>query len=202
MADPRPCLHFWFEFASTYSYLSAMRIARLAQHKGIRLRWRPFLLGPIFADQGLSDSPFNIFPAKGRYMWRDLERRAALQGLAPIHRPESFPQNGLLAARVATIGADQDWGPEFVRGVYSAQFAGGKDISDPTVLAEILQGIGQPVALLEQAREDPNIKDQLRQTTDQARSLGLFGAPSFTTPDDELFWGDDRLEDALDWAVR
>ncbi|MGH1356018.1 MAG: 2-hydroxychromene-2-carboxylate isomerase [Thalassovita sp.] len=202
MADQLPKIGFWFEFASTYSYLSAMRIQRMATTAGIGVAWHPFLLGPIFAAQGWNDSPFNIYPAKGRYMWRDLARRASQQGLPPIQRPAHFPQNGLLAARIATIGASQMWGPDFVRGVFAAQFAKGADIGEPDVLTSVLNDIGQPLSLLDQARSDPSIKDQLRQTTDQAQTLGLFGAPSFTTQDKELFWGDDRLEDALAWAKR
>jgi 2-hydroxychromene-2-carboxylate isomerase len=202
MTTQRPEITFWFEFASTYSYLSAMRIQGVTTRAGVRVVWRPFLLGPVFAAQGMNDSPFNIYPIKGRYMWRDLERRAAQQGLPAIRRPEQFPQNGLLAARIATIGASQDWGPDFVRGVYTAQFAEGATISDPVILARILQDVGQSAGLLDQARTDPTVKNQLRQTTEAAQQMGLFGAPSFTTPDGELFWGDDRLEDALDWALR
>src|SRR5262245_24506012 len=67
-------LEFWFEFASTYSYLAAERIEPLASKAGVRLAWRPFLLGPIFRAQGWNDSPFNVYPLKGRYMWRDMER--------------------------------------------------------------------------------------------------------------------------------
>jgi 2-hydroxychromene-2-carboxylate isomerase len=92
-ADEMPVAEFWYEFASTYSYPAAMRVAGLAKARRVALAWRPFLLGPIFAAQGWRDSPFNIYPAKGRYMWRDLD---AL-GL-PLKRPEPFPQNSLLAA--------------------------------------------------------------------------------------------------------
>ncbi len=73
-----PTLDFWFDFASTYSYPAAMRIGPLAAAAGVSLRWRPFLLGPIFKDQGWETSPFNLYPAKGRYMWRDLERICAV----------------------------------------------------------------------------------------------------------------------------
>src|SRR5262249_28725079 len=99
-AMPAPTLDFWFEFASTYSYPAAMRIAQLAQARGVTLRWRPFVLGPIFKAQGWTTSPFNIYAEKGRYMWRDLERICAALAL-PFTRPEPFPQNTLLAARVA-----------------------------------------------------------------------------------------------------
>ena len=95
---------FWYDFASTYSYLSAMRIARLCEEAGVALRWRPFLLGPVFAAQGWTTSPFNIYPAKGRHMWRDMARLAHLNGLAPIRTEGDFPQHSVLAARVAGKG--------------------------------------------------------------------------------------------------
>jgi 2-hydroxychromene-2-carboxylate isomerase len=91
---------FWFEFGSTYSYPAAMRIESLASERHVAVSWRSFLLGPIFGDQGWNDSPFNIYPAKGRYMWRDLERVCDTLDL-PFRRPSEFPRNGLLAARVA-----------------------------------------------------------------------------------------------------
>ena len=71
----RPVLDFWYEFASPYSCLSALRIEELADEAGVTLRWRPFLLGPIFAAQGWNTSPFALYPSKGRYMWRDTARR-------------------------------------------------------------------------------------------------------------------------------
>ncbi|MEM1302934.1 MAG: 2-hydroxychromene-2-carboxylate isomerase [Pseudomonadota bacterium] len=197
-----PKLTFYFEFASTYSYLTASRIADAAALSGVEVVWRPFLLGPIFAAQGMTTSPFNIFPTKGAYMWRDLGRRAALLGLPPITRPNPFPQNGLLAARVATIGRDEPWGPAFVRGVYAAQFARGKQISDHTTLVQILTEIGLDAShILHLASTDQTVKDTLRRTTEEAQAMGIFGAPSFVTEDGELFWGDDRLEDSLAWAM-
>ena len=93
-------LEFWFEFASTYSYPAAMRVEAEAHARGIEVAWRPFLLGPIFAQQGWQDSPFNLYPAKGAYMWRDLERICESLGL-PMRHPSVFPRNGLHAARVA-----------------------------------------------------------------------------------------------------
>ena len=152
-------LEFWFEFASSYSYLSVMRIEPLARAAGVTLQWRPFLLGPVFLSLGWNDSPFNIYPPKGRYMWRDLARLASRYGL-PLKVPSRFPRNGLLAARVALAGADEAWMPAFCRAVMRANFAEDQEIAE----------------------------------------IGLFGAPSFVTPDGELFWGNDRLEDALEWV--
>jgi 2-hydroxychromene-2-carboxylate isomerase len=114
----RATLEFWYEFASTYSYLSAMRIEALAEAADVELRWRPFLLGPIFAAQGWTNSPFNLYPAKGRNMWRDLDREAARLGLPRVTRPNPFPQNSLSAVRVATYGADQDWLVPFSKAVF------------------------------------------------------------------------------------
>jgi 2-hydroxychromene-2-carboxylate isomerase len=98
-----PTLDFWFEFSSTYSYPAALRIGALAAEAGVEVRLRPFLLGPIFQAHGWNTSPFILYPAKGRHMWRDLERICAELSL-PFRRPEHFPQSGLLAARVALIG--------------------------------------------------------------------------------------------------
>jgi 2-hydroxychromene-2-carboxylate isomerase len=192
-------VEFWFEFASSYSYPAALRIERLTREAGVALSWRPFLLGPLFAAQGWNDSPFNLYPAKGRYMWRDLERVCAREGL-PLRRPSAFPRSGLLAARVALVGAEEDWGPDFVRAVYTANFADDLDIADPAVLDTILERLHQPAAEIRARALSPENKERLRQQTERASALGLFGAPSFTV-EGELFWGNDRLEAALDWAA-
>ena len=196
---PLPVLDFWFDFASTYSYLAAMRIGPLAQKAEVRVRFRPFLLGPIFKTQGWSTSPFNLYPAKGRHMWRDLERSCAELQLT-FRRPDPFPQNSLLAARVALVGLDQPWGEAFCRAIFRAQFADGRRIDDPAAIGDILAGLKlDPKPALTAAQSDA-IKARLRTQTEEAQRLGVFGAPSFTTADGELFWGNDRLEPALRWA--
>ncbi|MCV2882665.1 2-hydroxychromene-2-carboxylate isomerase [Actibacterium sp. XHP0104] len=192
-----PTLDFWFEFASTYSYLSAMRIDDIAAQHGVAVRWRPFLLGPIFAAQGWDTSPFNIYPAKGRYMWRDMERICAERGLA-FARPDPFPQNGLMAARIALAAGTAM--PAFCHAVYQAQFAQGADISDTAVLADCLTTAGLPHDLIQRAGT-PEVKTALRAQTEEAMRIGLFGAPSFVSGA-EVFWGDDRLEQAMAWALR
>lgn len=197
----RPTLDFWFEFASTYSYPAAMRIAPLAEASGVTVRWRPFLLGPIFKAQGWDNSPFNLYPAKGRYMWRDLARTCDALAI-PFTQPARFPQNALLAARVAIAALAQDWGENFCRAVYACEFGEGHDIGEPATIAAALEGLGQDAdAVMQQAQADA-IKGALRAQTEQAQRLGIFGAPSFMTADGELFWGNDRLETALIWAKR
>jgi len=196
-ADQR--LEFWYEFASTYSYLSAMRIEPLAKAAGVTVIWKPLLLGPIFRAQGWDTSPFNLYPAKGKYMVRDMERLAAARGLS-FKLPSPFPQNSLRAARLALIGHGEDWGVAFARAIYEAEFADGANISDWRVLAAILQRLGlEPGALFARSETADN-KQRLRQQTEEARELGIFGAPSFIAGG-ELFWGDDRLEQALEAAA-
>jgi len=195
-------IEFWYEFGSTYSYPAAMRIERLAQAAGVAVAWRPFLLGPLMHEQqGLNDSPFNAFPVKGDYMWRDLQRICDQEGLPLVH-PSQFPRNGLLAARVAIVGLEDGWTPAFSRAVYQANFVDDHDISQAEVLAPLIASVGaSPDQVLAAARTDP-VKTRLKDHVRQARERGLFGAPSFVTADGELFWGNDRLEQALDWAVR
>lgn len=190
---------FWYDFASSYSYPAAMRIEGLAAERGVALAWRPFLLGPLFAGQGWRDSPFNLFPAKGRYMWRDLERICGALEL-PLQRPETFPQNSLLAARIA-LALDDALRPAFSRAVYRAEFGHGQPIDAPATLIPLLAEIGSaPDTLLARAVEDAN-KAALKAQTARAIALGLPGAPCLTTAGGEVFWGNDRLEQGLDWAL-
>ncbi len=196
----RKRLEFWYEFASTYSYLSAMRIDDLAAHHGVEVVWRPFLLGPIFKAQGWNTSPFNIYPAKGRHMRRDLERITKARGL-PFQMPQPFPQMSLYAARLAFAGESEGWTPAFSRAVFRAEFGMGADISSRDVLAGLLESIGLKPAPYFDRIERPAIKDGLKARTEEAQRRGIFGAPSFITEGGELFWGDDRLRQALRWAA-
>jgi 2-hydroxychromene-2-carboxylate isomerase len=194
-------LDFWFDFASTYSYPAALRIRALADATGVAVNFRPFLLGPVFKAQGWTTSPFNLYPAKGGYMWRDLERTCADLSL-PFLRPDPFPQNSLLAARVALVGLRQLWGEEFCMEVFRVQFGEGQRIDDATAITKILKRLdmaAEPV--LAAALSDDN-KVRLRSETDEAVRRGIFGAPTFITADGEVFWGNDRLERALRWAQK
>jgi len=193
-------LQFWYDFASTYSYLAAARIETLAEVADVTVEWQPFLLGPLFAAQGWRDSPFNLYPVKGEYMWRDLGRACDELGL-PLKRSSVFPRNGLLAARVGLVAAEEGWCPAFTRAVFHENFAQDRDIASPEVIGGIVEALGQPgAATLARAASD-EIKGRLRQVSENAAKRGLFGAPSFLVGD-ELFWGNDRLEQALRWAKR
>lgn len=186
---------FWFEFASTYSYLSVSRIEGLAKEEGIVIEWKPFLLGPIFRSQGWKTSPFNIYKAKGDYMWRDMERLCEMYEI-PFKKPSRFPRNGLLAARFALAFEGESWCPEFIRRVFRANFAEDKEIADEEVITSILQSLELDVhSVIEQAKSQEN-KDKLRHQTQISIEKGIFGAPTFVIGK-EIFWGNDRLEDAF-----
>jgi 2-hydroxychromene-2-carboxylate isomerase len=191
-------IEFWFEFASSYSYPAAERVGALCADAGVELRFRPFLLGPIFAAQGWRDSPFNIYPAKGRYMWRDLERICQARGL-PFRRPARFPQNGLNAARIAFVAQDEPWVGDFVRAVYRANYVLGEDIAEPQIIEQVLSRLGRDAETVIASSKAAAAKEAFRLQNERAVALGIFGAPSFVV-DGELFWGDDRLEQAIAWA--
>jgi 2-hydroxychromene-2-carboxylate isomerase len=192
-------LEIWFEYGSTYSHVAAQRIEAEAARAGVALAWRVFLLGPIFRRQGWNDSPFNLYPAKGAYMWRDMERLCAKHGI-PFRKPSQFPRNGLLPARVTLAAEEEPWIGRFVRAVYLGNFAEDADISDPKRLRGWLESAGcaDPGRWLERAG-CAEIKDRLRARTDDAIARGIFGAPTFAVGG-EIFWGNDRMEDALAWS--
>jgi 2-hydroxychromene-2-carboxylate isomerase len=191
-------LEFWYEFASPYSYIAAERIERLAA--GIAVQWRPFVIGPILKLRPHNPSPTqDAPPAQKKYRQRDVERLCVLENLT-LNWPSTYPRNGLLAARVAQI-ADPSWRPAFSRAVYHANFVEDREISDPAVIAGILTGLGQEIdAVMEAALSAAN-KAALAAAVDEAIAKGIFGAPSFVV-DGELFWGNDRLEQAIAWARR
>jgi 2-hydroxychromene-2-carboxylate isomerase len=197
----RPILDFWFDLASTYSYLAAMRIGTAAERADVEVHWRPFLLGPIFKAQGWGTSPFNIYEAKGRYMWRDMKRLARAQGLGLV-RPQPFPQSSLLAARAALTEAVAARQAGFCREVLLAEFAKGLPISEPAILTDIAAKLGlDGEAMLAEAAL-PAVKERLKAETAEAMALGIFGAPCFVAPDGELFWGNDRLDQAIAWVTQ
>jgi 2-hydroxychromene-2-carboxylate isomerase len=195
-----PKIDFWYDYSSTYSYLAASRIEPLAKAAGVAVHWRPFLLGPVFKVVGLNGSPAEVFPIKGRYAWRDMERLTMRLGLPKFKLPEPFPTNSLLAARTALVLSDSDR-PAFSRAVYQAEFGDGREIGDRALIAEILKRLGHDGEAVLAATGEQSTKDKLRGQTEEAIRLGMFGAPTFVTDDGEMFWGNDRLEQSLEWAA-
>lgn len=191
-------LDFYFFIGSTYSYLSVNRAAALARARGVMLDWRPFSLRTLMREQ--RNVPFADKPAKQRYMWRDLERRAARFGV-PFDGAPPYPIDpDERANRVATLAAREGWCPAFAQAAFRTWFLGEQDPGEPGALRTILEALGQDADRCLAMADSDSIRDDYTAQTDRARELGIFGSPSFAHGA-EIFWGDDRLEDALDWAL-
>ncbi len=192
-----PQLDFWYAIGSTYAYLTIMRINDLAEQGGVRVRWRPFDVRAIMTEQ--NNIPFRDKPLKAAYMWRDIERRAEKYGLR-TRLPAPYPIDNLpLANQVAILAMREGWGIHYTMETYRIWFQDGLPPGeDPNLSEAIFRCDRDPMAVIERART-PEYAAALAAETDAARAAGLFGAPTFTV-DGELFWGDDRLEDALNWA--
>jgi len=192
-------IDFWFSIGSTYTYLSVMRIDEVARQAGLTFRWRPFDVRTIMVE--MNNIPFHTKPVKLRYMWRDVERRAALFGF-PWSGIPPYPIKHLsLVNRVALSATDEDWCADYVKAAYQSWFTGGQDPSVEPTLSDNLRAIGQnPDTVIARATSG-EAKAALEAATSTARALGIFGSPTFVA-NGELFWGDDRLEDAIGWHNR
>lgn len=188
-------LQFWFEFASTYSYPAAMRVEDACRDAGVTLEWRCFLLGPVFAGLGMAQSPFLLNPVKGAYMWQDMARICAAQGLV-FRKPSVFPRGSLIAARVVIAHPSEPWTGAFVRATYRANFAEDRDIGAPETIAALLEELDLAPAPILAAAQTSQAKAKLRAQTEDARALGVFGAPTAMVGS-EPFWGNDRLDMAI-----
>ena len=194
----RQTIEFWFDLGSNYSYLTAMRIEALASACEVDVAWKPFLLGPIFQSFGWESSPFVLQKQKGAYTWKDMERQAHKYGVA-WKKPSTFPRRAILPTRVALVGRNEKWIGDFVRATMARNFVEDKDLDTEDAVREVLSSINLNADLvIAQAQSDEN-KQRLRRATESAASLGIFGAPMFFVGD-EMFWGNDRLEDALAYA--
>jgi 2-hydroxychromene-2-carboxylate isomerase len=194
-----PQMDFFFNFGSTYSYLTITRLQDEAARVGVRVRWRPFNVRQLFVEQ--SNIPFpKEKAAKVRYMWRDIERRAQRFGLAWNGVPPYPVDKTGLANRVGVIAGNEGWGPAFARAAYGTWFIDHLDFGKPDVLAPLLSSLGQDASAVIERADSEAGKAAFEAETDVARALGIFGAPTFAVGP-EIFWGHDRMEDALLWAV-
>ncbi|MCY7294855.1 2-hydroxychromene-2-carboxylate isomerase [Alteromonas sp. a30] len=192
----KPTLEFWYEFSSPYCYLTAKRIAELANEKGFVVDWKPFLLGAVFKAEN-RDAPVSI-PAKAKYMRRDMLRKSKNLGY-PYKWPDTFPTFALVPARIGTAIHGEPWEADFIKGIFELYFEQGVDISgkDPAPIQALLERLGAPVAEIFAKLEQAEFKDALKQNTDKAIEIGIFGAPMFFAKG-EMFWGDESLEEAVD----
>ena len=189
-------IDFWFTMGSTYSYLSVMRLGEIEAKLGIKFRWRPF--ANIGALTGATQVPFPQMASKTRYMWRDLERRAAKYGI-PLRLPISYPISNSKATNcVALLGMREGWGQQFVKASYRRWFLHGEENGGEPNMRAALAECGQDFDRVVRQAQMDTAKHDLEKETDEARTIGVFGSPTFVVGG-ELFWGDDRLEDAINW---
>jgi 2-hydroxychromene-2-carboxylate isomerase len=190
-------IDFWFSIGSTYSYLTVMRLPDLEKALEVKFRWRPFNVRHVMIVQ--NNIPFKDKPVKTAYMWRDIERRAKNYNLSP-KLPAPYPLPGLvLANQIATFGIQEGWVEEYTRATYRRWFESGEPAGEEPNISASLRQIGcDPNSVLD-AAQSKQIIDALSNSTNEAMKLGVFGSPTFVV-DGEVFWGDDRVEDAIAWA--
>jgi 2-hydroxychromene-2-carboxylate isomerase len=191
-SDP---IDFWFSIGSLYTYLTVMRIDRVEDISDVRFRWRPFSIRAIMIE--MDNRPVSK-PAKLAYMWRDLERRAEMYDFAFSGRPPYPLKNFDLANRIAAVGAQEGWCADYVRATYRRWFDDHQEAGSEPNVSESLKEIGHDPGRVVSLAQSEAIGRAYEAATEQARALGIFGVPTFVTRG-EVFWGDDRLEDAVRW---
>jgi 2-hydroxychromene-2-carboxylate isomerase len=183
---------FYFDVGSPYAYLAAERVPALLPEP---VRWQPVLLGGLFKLTGRSSWALGDYRRRQSGM-AEIERRARAYGLPPILWPDPWPTDYLGAMRVATYAFEQGRGREFTHAAMRAAFQQGHELSISAHVLDAAAQAGLDRAAASAAMADPRIKTVLREATDAAHGRGVFGVPTVAIGD-ELFWGDDRLEDAV-----
>jgi 2-hydroxychromene-2-carboxylate isomerase len=188
---------FYFDLGSPYAYLAAERIGE-ALHTPVR--WQPISLGALFKLNGRSSWAVGNAERREEGM-AEVGRRAALYGLPPVRWPDPWPGNYLMAMRAATFAYRAGRGPEFTMQAFRDAFREGVDLGTPAHVLQAAEGAGLDPREVEQATQDPQIKLALREATDAAHALGVFGVPTVAM-NGELLWGDDQLEAAAAYVER
>jgi 2-hydroxychromene-2-carboxylate isomerase len=194
VADLSPRATFYFDLGSPYAYLTAERISGLFSEADLpQPEWQPILLGGLF--KWLGRDSWGNGPERETGI-AEVERRAAAYGLAPLAWPDPWPGNMLTAMRAATFAKQTGRGVSFALAAFRQAFAAGRDLSEPdNVLLAAAACEMHPRAVLK-AVETEVVKGALREATDQAAERGVIGVPSLVVGD-EVFWGDDRVEEAV-----
>jgi 2-hydroxychromene-2-carboxylate isomerase len=190
-------LDFFFFYGSIYTYLAVMRIDALAASAGVNVVWRPFNLREMLIEQ--NNTAFVRNPVRMNYCWRDVERRAARHGLPFVPRPPHPVDPELLALRIGIIAAGEGWCAEYTKATYRAWFIDHKVTGSVPTVEAVLGSLQKPADQIIVRAGAGDVHARLKGETEAARKLGIFGSPTFAIGT-EIFWGDDRLEEALDWA--
>jgi 2-hydroxychromene-2-carboxylate isomerase len=189
-------IDFWISIGSTYSYLSAMRLKSLEEASGVSFRWRPFSVRAIMFEQ--KNIPLVGKPVKMAYMWRDIGRRARTYGFEP-RLPAPYPLKEFdLANKIAVVAETEGWCADYIRAAYRRWFEQGHEPGLEPGVTDVLRELGRDPARVVASARTGRIEERYTRDTEEAKALGVFGSPTFVV-DGEVFWGDDRLEDAIAW---
>ena len=194
-------IDFWFSIGSTYTYLSVNRIIEVSKKENIKFNWHPFSVRKIMMD--MDNIPFTppSKKIKSDYMWRDIERRAKFHGFfAKVPAPYPLKEFDL-ANQLAILGMEEGWGIDYVTLTYRRWFQEGKEPATEPNISEICSELKlEKDKIILKANSDELEKEYLV-NTDSARKNKIFGSPSFIV-NNEIFWGDDRMEDAINWSKK
>ena len=193
-------IDFYFSIGSTYTYLSVTRILDVETKHGVKFNWKPFSVRAIMKE--MNNVPFPKEKAnKVTYMWRDIERRAEGYGFF-AKTPVPYPLTQFdLANKLAILGLKEGWGIDYVRLTYKRWFQEGKEPATEPNISEICSELKlEKDKIILKANSDELEKEYLV-NTDSARKNKIFGSPSFIV-NNEIFWGDDRMEDAITWSKK
>ena len=193
-------IEFWFSIGSTYTYLSVSRLKEVERKFEVSFSWQPFSVRKIMRE--MDNVPFPpTKQAKVDYMWRDIQRRARGYGFE-ARVPAPYPLKEFdLANRIAVLGMQEGWCSNYVQATYRRWFLEWLEPGSEPNVSESLREIGQDSERILELASGEETGEVYSCQTESAQSKGIFGSPSFIV-DGELFWGDDRLEDAVSWALR
>ena len=196
MAD----VDFFFSIGSTYTYLSVTRILDVGKKHQIKFNWKPFSVREIMKEMNNIPFPKDKIN-KVNYMWRDIERRAEGYGFF-AKTPVPYPLSEFdLANQIAILGLEKEWGVNFVIHTYKKWFQERKEPAIEPSISEVCKELGlHKEDIINEAQTD-FVKNKYKQNTNLAREYKIFGSPSFVV-NNELFWGDDRMEDAIKWSLK
>lgn len=192
-------IDFFLFYGSIHSYLSVMRIDALAAKAGVTVRWRPFNLREILIEQ--NNTAFTKNETKMNYFWHDVERRARRYGLPFCGRAPYPADPDLIALKIGAISAAEGWCSRYSQITFHNWFVERRAPGVGDHAEQILTTLGKPVAPLIARAQGPEGDSLLHESTATARKLGIFGAPTFAV-DTEIYWGDDHLEEAIEFAIR
>ena len=191
-------IDFYFSIGSTYTYLTVTRILDLEKKHQIKFNWKPFSVRVIMKEMDNIPFPKDKIN-KVNYMWRDIERRAEGYGFF-AKTPVPYPLSEFdLANQIAILGLDKGWGTDYIRLTYKKWFQEGKEPAIDPSISEICKELGLNKDEIISEAKSKIFEKKYISNTDSARKKKVFGSPSFIV-ENEIFWGDDRMEDAIKWS--